>query len=109
MGHGVMDAFGHLVHVEPGDGAVQGRGADEGVDAGAFRVAHGLPAAVDVLVVGPREAADRRVPGGPRDVRDSAEVAFGGDRKARFDDVDAHLVQKGGDFELFLVRHGGAG
>jgi hypothetical protein len=61
VGHGLVDAVGHLVHVQVGDGAVQRRGADEGVDARAFRVAHRLPAAVDVLLVGARQATDRGV------------------------------------------------
>ena len=29
--------------------------------------------------------------------------------KAGLDDVDAHLIEQLGDFELFLMRHGGAG
>ena len=37
------------------------------------------------------------------------EVAVRGDGKAGLDDVDAHGVEQFGDFELFLMRHGGAG
>ena len=37
------------------------------------------------------------------------EVAVRGDREARLDDVDAHLVEEVGDLELLLQRHGGAG
>jgi hypothetical protein len=36
-------------------------------------------------------------------------TAVGRDRKAGLDDVDAHLVEQLGDFELLLVGHGGAG
>src|SRR4029079_16834687 len=61
VGDGVVDALGHLVLVEVGDGAVKRRGAAEGVDARAFRVAHGLPGAVDVGDAGAGEAADHRV------------------------------------------------
>ena len=43
------------------------------------------------------------------DLVDGGEVAVGGDRKAGFDDVDAHVVEQFGDFEFLLVRHGGAG
>ncbi len=37
------------------------------------------------------------------------EVAVRGDREARLDDVDAHLVEERGDLQLLLERHGGAG
>ena len=68
-----------------------------------------LAAAVDVLVA--RRATGRR----PRRSwcawrsRDGLEIAVGGDREAGLDDVDAHVVEQLGDFELLLVGHGGAG
>ncbi len=68
MRHRLMDALRHLVHVEIGDRTVQGRCADEGVDARPFRVLHRLPAAVDILDLRAGEAADDGVPGGFRDV-----------------------------------------
>ncbi len=37
------------------------------------------------------------------------EIAFGRDRETGLDDIDAHRVEQFGDFELLLVRHGGAG
>ena len=43
------------------------------------------------------------------DLRDGLEVAVGGDRKARLDDVDAHLVEELGDLDLLVERHRGAG
>ena len=58
---------------------------------------------------GAREPADHGVLGALGDLVDGGEVAFRGDRKAGLDDVDAHLVEQLGDFELLLVRHGGAG
>src|SRR3546814_9891217 len=36
------------------------------------------------------------------------EVAFGGDREAGLDDVDAHLLEDLGDLQLFLEVHGAA-
>ncbi len=41
--------------------------------------------------------------------RDRLEIALGGDREARLDDVDAHLVEQLGDLELLVVGHRGAG
>ena len=58
---------------------------------------------------GAREPADDRVLGALGDLVDGGEVAVRRDRKAGLDDVDAHVVEQFGDFELFLVRHGGAG
>ena len=64
---------------------------------------------VDVVEAGTREPAHDGILGALGDLVDGGEVAFRGDRKAGLDDVDAHLVEQLGDFELFLVRHGGAG
>ena len=50
-----------------------------------------LAAAVDVLVAGAREAADHGVLGALGDLVHGGEIAFGGDREAGLDDVDAHL------------------
>ena len=103
MGHGVVDALGHLVHGQVRDRAVQRRGADEGVDARAVRVPHRLPAAVDVLEVGAGQAADHRVLGAFGDLADTASKspseAIG---KPGLDDVDAHLVEQRGDLQLFV-------
>src|ERR1700681_4906261 len=70
---------------------------------------HSLRAAVDVLRMRARQAGDHGVLGTPCDLADRLEVAFGGDRKAGLDDVDAHVVEHLGDLELFLEAHGGAG
>ena len=58
---------------------------------------------------GAREPADHRILRALGDLVDGGEVAVGGDGKAGLDDVDAHGVEQLGDFELFLMRHGGAG
>ena len=54
------------------------------------------------------EPADDRVLRALGDLVHRGEVALRGDRKAGLDDVDAHLVEQLGDFELLLVGHGGA-
>ena len=107
--HRLVDARDHPLGVELGDLAVQGRGADEGVDARLAGVAHGLPAAVDIGEIRAREPADDGVAAGRGDGAHRLEIAGRGDGKARLDDVDAHLVEKGRDLELFLMRHGRAG
>src|SRR4030081_2955938 len=61
------------------------------------------------ITVWRRRAGDHRVLGAPGDLADRLEVAFGGDREAGLDDVDAHVVEHFGDFELLLEAHGGAG
>ena len=76
---------------------------------GALGVLHRLPAAVDVLEVRARQAADRGGLGALRDVAHGLEVAFGGDGEPGLDDVDAHLVEKRRDLQLLVVGHGGAG
>ncbi len=103
-----VNAFGHLVLVEIGNCPMQRRGADEGVDtrpAGGF---HRLPAAVDIAHLGAREPADHGVFGLFGDRPDGGEIAFGGDREARLDDVHPHLVEHARDFQFFGMGHGGA-
>ena len=68
-----------------------------------------LAGAVDVLLPGAGEAADHGLPGALGDLVDGLEIAFGRDREAGLDDVDAHRVEHLGDLELLLVGHGGAG
>ena len=88
---------------------VHRRGGQEGVDAPPLRRPDRFGAAVDVLEGGAREPADHGVLGASGDFVDGGEVALRGDRKAGLDDVDAHLVEQLGDFELLLVGHGRAG
>ena len=79
------------------------------MDAAAFGEFHGFRAAVDVFRMGAGETGDDGVLGAPGDLADRLEVAFGGDGKTGFDDVDAHVVEHLGDLELLLEAHGGAG
>ena len=65
--------------------------------------------AVDVLEAGAGEPADHGVLGALGDLVDGGKVAVRGDRETGLDDVDAHLIEQLGDFELLLMRHGGAG
>ena len=109
MGHRIVDALGHFVLCEVRNGPVQRRGTDEGMDARLVGVFDRLPAAVDVGHLRPCKAADHRVLRLPGDFTDRLEVPFGGDGKARFDDIDAHFVQKACDFQLLGMGHGGAG
>jgi hypothetical protein len=41
--------------------------------------------------------------------RDGGEIAVGGDRETRFDDIHAHLVEQRGDLQLLVMAHGRAG
>src|SRR5262249_37805737 len=65
-------------------------------------------AAVDVLERGAGKPAHDRVVGAAGGFLYRGEIALGGDGKAGLDDVDAHLIEQLGDFELLLVGHGGA-
>ena len=84
------------------------RGADEGMDAASRGVAHRFAGTVDVLVIAARQAAHNRVFYELGDLRDRLEIAVRRGREARLDDVDAHLVQQDGDFELLVMGHRGA-
>ena len=88
---------------------VHRRGGQEGVDAVALGRPDRLGAAVDVLERRAREPADHCVLGALGDFVHGSEIALRCDREAGLDDVDAHLVEQLGDFELLLVGHGGAG
>ena len=61
MADGFVDLVGHLIHGQVRNGAVQRRGADEGVDTVQPRVFHRLPAAVDVGQLCAGKAADHCV------------------------------------------------
>ena len=79
------------------------------MDAAAKRGLDRFGAAVDVLELRPRQAANHGVFGAPGGLLDAVEIAFRGDGKAGLDDVDAHLVEHFGHFELLVEGHGGAG
>ena len=108
--HRARDDLQHLrlalVHLM---GEVDRRGRDEGVDARSRGVAHRLAASGDVALDGAGEAGHGGGLGLPGDGADRLEIADRGDGKAGLDDVDAHRVEQGGDFELALEAHGGAG
>jgi hypothetical protein len=103
-----VDADGHLVHVQIGNGAVQGRGADKGVNARATGVLHGLPAAVDVLVVGAGQTADGGGLGAAGNLGHRAEITVAGDGKSGLDHIDAHFIQEACNLDLFGMGHRGA-
>ncbi len=79
------------------------------MDTAALGEFHRFRAAIDILRVRTRQASDDSVLGAAGDLADRLEIAFGGDREASLDDVDAHVVEHLGDLELFLERHRGAG
>ena len=79
------------------------------MDAAALRRLDGLRAAVDVLELRASEPADHRFLGAAGNLLHAVEIAFRGDRETGLDDVDAHLVEHFGDFELLVEGHGGAG
>ena len=81
---------------------------NEGVDAAPPCVAHRFAGTGDVAGNGARQTCDHRVLGALCDLRDRLEIANRSDREAGFDDIDAHLVEHLGDFELLLESHGGA-
>ncbi len=72
-------------------------------------VAHRLAAAIDVLEAGAGQPGHGGALDPPGDLAHRLEIAFGGDREAGLDDVDAHLVEQLGDLELLFQGHGGAG
>ena len=79
------------------------------MDAAALGGLDRLGAAVDVLHLRTGKAADHRILGAAGDLLHAVEIAFGGDGKAGFDDVDAHFIEQLGDLELLVEGHGGAG
>ena len=69
----------------------------------------GLRASLDVLHLSAREPADHGLLGAAGDLLHAVEIPLARDREAGFDDVDAHLVEDLGNFELLVEGHGGAG
>ena len=85
------------------------RRGNEGMDAAPTRVSHGFAGAGDIAGNGARQTCDDRVPGVSGDLRDRFEITDRSDREAGFDDIDSHVVEHLGDFDLLLEGHGGAG
>jgi hypothetical protein len=69
----------------------------------------GLGATVDIDLVSAAQAGDGAVLDDLGDLADRLEVAVRGDREAGLDDVDPHLLEDLGEFQLLVVRHRGAG
>ncbi len=78
------------------------------MDARAPRLAQGFRAAINVLLRRACKSRDRTVFYASRDFAHTLEIARTGDRKARFDDVDAQGVEQIGDLQFLLESHGGA-
>ena len=104
-----VDQVGHFIHAEVRDRTVQGRGADERMDAGPRGVFDGLETAVDVRRVGACQTADHRILAVGGNFTDGAEIALGCNRETGLDDVDTHFVQHRSDLKLFGVAHRGTG
>jgi hypothetical protein len=79
---------------------VGGAGGDEHVDAAPLGRLDRLPAAVDVLVGGPGQAADDGAAHRRGDGVDGVEVALAGDREPGLEVVDPQARQLLGDLEL---------
>jgi len=65
--------------------------------------------AVDVLLAGAGEPADRRILGALGNFVDGGKIPFRGNWKSGLDDIDAHGVEDFGDFKFLFMRHRGAG
>ncbi len=79
------------------------------MDATALGMAHRFAGPIDIGVDGPRETGDGRLLHALGDRRHRLEVAFGCDREAGLDDVDAHGVEAIRNLELLLEGHGRTG
>ena len=88
--------------------AVDGRGADEDVDAGTLRLGERLGTGADVLLEAAAEAGDDRPLDLLGDGRDGGEIAGGAVGEAGLDDVDAEPCQLVGDGQLVLGAEGHA-
>ena len=108
MGDRLVDAVGHLVLVRPGIARCSGEVPMKVWMRGecACRTASQQRSiSLRLARASPQIVAFRLL----RDLGHGAEIALGGDGKARLDDIHAHLVEQPRDLELFLVAHGGAG
>ena len=88
---------------------MHGRGRKEGMDARPPCMFHGLCATIDVLRTRPGKSRDHGVLRTLRNLGDRFEIALRGNREPGFDDIDAHLVEKLGNFDLLFEGHGRAG
>ena len=81
---------------------------DEGVDARPAGLPHRFAAARDVARDGAGKAGDYGVPSAFSDGGYRLEIAFGGDRKPRLDNIDAHRVEEARHLQFLLEGHRGA-
>ena len=89
--------------------AMDGAGGQEHVDARPLRLLQGLPGAIDVVVVAPGQAANRRPVHLPGNHLHRLEIPWRGDGKTGLDDVHAKFLEGVGDFQLFSQVHARAG
>ena len=102
-GNGLLDdlGLGHPQLVL----AMDGRRGQEDVNPRLLCKLDRLPGAVDVAVVAPGQAADRRAGDFGGDGPHRLEVADRGDRKPGFDDVDPECGERAGHLELLGHVH----
>jgi hypothetical protein len=82
---------------------------DEGVDAETPGRLQRFAGGIYVLETCAAEAADDGILGARGDSIDGFEIAGRRNRETGFDDVDAHRIEKFGDFYFFFERHRGSG
>ena len=87
---------------------VQRRSGQEGMDAGGFRAADGIPRSVDILFHAARQRADRGAADVIRNRGDCRRVARRRDCKARFDDIHLERFQLLGNLDFFVQVHAAA-
>ncbi len=110
VGHRRVNRVDHILRAHLQDVvAVLWAGGYEGVDAPALGGADRVGATLDIGDAGPGQPADRALGDDLRDLAHGFEVAVGGDRKARLDHVDAHVLEDLGQLYLLVDRHRGAG
>ena len=98
--------FQHRVRLHPQfELHVQRAGADEGVDAAAFRRLQCLRRAHDVAGGGTAQAADHRSFDRARDAVHAVKIADRGDRKPGFDHIDTKIGQRLRHPQLFIDVH----
>src|SRR5262249_22267237 len=85
------------------------RGGEEDVDAGASSWPEGGPGAFDVAGDRTGQPGNNRAPHRFGDGADRVEVAFGRNREAGLDDVDAEPFELAGHAQLGGHRHAEAG
>ena len=81
---------------------------DEGVDAWPLGVLQRLACPINILKASAGKPTDGRILDELGNSRNRLEIAVRRDGKAGLNDVDTHLIEKGGHFQLFFVGHRGA-